>query len=309
MTLRSLVRVSGDASVRWIAGLYFEVSYRLLAAPAGREFLRASAAPDAPAVHGYATSKDLDALLEALHPSPEDLLVDLGCGMGNVAIAIHRRAGCRVVGVDAAPRAVAEARRRAAEDDVGATVRFEVADLASPPVRGAAAYALDSLMFVRRPPQALALASRSLEPPGRVFATFVDHRGLGREAFARFIEGEGLRLERLDDVSAELGQRSRERAAVARRLLRGRPRWAGRLGLQLILAEEAIVAWLFERRRLRRWRFVVIQRAPGPTWGTTRPRRSERAYGDRARAGYRPVMTNARSVRTTLAAAASEARG
>ncbi len=259
VSLRSLVPAIPDGAAGRIASLYFEVSYRLLAAAEGREFLRASAAPDAPAVHGYSTLQDLAALLEALHPSPADTLIDLGCGIGEVAIAMHRRTGCRVVGVDAAPSAIAEARRSAAADGVHASVRFEVADLASPPVGGSAAYALDSLMFVPRPTQVLASVSRSLEPPGRVFATFVDHRGLDRDGFARFISGAELELERLIDVTGALGQRSRERAAVARGLLRARPASAGSLGLLLVLVEETLSTWLIRRRRLRRWRFTVIR--------------------------------------------------
>lgn len=252
-----------DLVVPWTVRLYFEVSYRLLSAPAGREFLLRSAGPQAPAVHGYATAGDLQALVAALEPSPDDVLLDLGCGTGDVAIAIHWQTGCRVVGVDAAPRAVSEARRRAARAGAGAFVRFEVADLTSPPIRGSAAYALDSLMFLRSPAQALALASRSLAPPGRVFATFFDHRGLDRDAFAQFIEGEGLRLEVLDDVTAEFGRRNRQRATVAHELLRNRPGRSGRLALQLVTAEEAVVRRLIESGRLRRWRFSVVRQAAG----------------------------------------------
>ncbi len=261
-----------DASIAWIVARYFDASYRLLAAPEGREFLRAAAVADAPAVHGYSTSDDLEALLDAMSPSRDDLLVDLGCGFGEVAIAIHRRTGCRVVGVDAAPDAIAEARRRAVEAGAAAAVRFHVGDLASPPVRGSGAYALDSLMFVLRPPAAIASVSRSLVPPGRVFVTFVDHRGLGRAAFARFVASGGVRVERLEDVSRQFAERSRHRAATARRLLRGRPSGTGRLGLRLVLAEEAIVGWLLRRGRLRRWRFTVAWTASDPSAGGDRSR-------------------------------------
>lgn len=263
MILWAPLRGPVDAVVRWSVRFYFDLSYRALSAPAGRQFLHHSAAPHAPAVHGYSTADDLRTLVAVLDPSPDTVLVDLGCGIGDVAIAIHRQTGCRVVGVDAAPRAVAQARRRAARAGAAASVRFEVADLASPPVGGSAAYALDSLMFLRSPAQALALASGSLAPPGRVFATFIDHRGLDRVSFTRFIEGEGLRLDLLQDVTAEFGRRSRQRATVARELLRRRPGWSGRLGLELVAAEEAIVTQLIESGRLRRWRFSVAQLARG----------------------------------------------
>lgn len=290
MIARSLLRTAADAVALWTVRFYFELSYRLLAAPAGRRFLRLAAAPTAPAVHGYSTTDDLQALVAILDPSPDDVLVDLGCGLGEVAIAIHRQTGSRVVGVDAAPRAVAHARRRAARAGVGAFVRFEVADLTSPPVRGSAAYALDSLMFLRSPPQALALASRSLEPPGRVFATFVDHRGLDRDAFARFIEGEWLRLDALDDVTAQFRRRNRERATLANQLLRARLGWSDRLALRLVAVEEALVMRLIERGRLRRWRFSITQPPAGSDAGDIRPSWSDRSYGAGPARGYRSPM-------------------
>jgi SAM-dependent methyltransferase len=243
---------------------YFALSYRVLATPAGRAFLRAARADDAPAVHGYATAEDLRALVAALHPSPDDVIVDLGCGIGEVAIALHQRTGCQVRGIDASRRAISDARRRAEAAGVAVAVQFEVGDLGDTAIRGSAAFALDSLMFVRRAPDLLASISRSLEPPGRIFATFIDHRGLDREAFARYIACCGLRLEQLDDVTVDLAARSRARAAAARRVFRARPQRPGRLGLLLVLAEEAAVGWLIGRRRLRRWRFTAVQAAPIP---------------------------------------------
>jgi len=283
MTLQSLVRALADRCTSLLVSTYFDVSYRLLASAGGRELLRAAAAADAAAVHGYTTSRDVDALFDAIRPSPSDVLMDLGCGMGDVAIEIHRRTGCRVVGVDGAPAAVAEARRRARAAGADPAVRFVVADLSSPPVRASAAYALDSLMFVPRPPEVICSLSRSIEPPGRIFVTFLDHRRLGRDAFARFIEAGGVRVERLEDVSAEFRQRNRQRAVAARRLLRDRPSWIGRLVGWLVLAEEAFVARLVRRGRLRRWRFIVAADASarGAYADGPRPFR-EHAHGDPA---------------------------
>lgn len=265
VTVRSAFRTITNAGRDLIVGWYFAASYRTLATPAGREFLRTAAAPDAPAVHGYTTAEDMAALLEALQPSHDDLVVDLGCGFGDVAIAVHRATGRRVVGVDASPRAIAEARRRAQAAGVSGSVRFEVGDLGAPPVRGSSAYALDSLMFVGRLPDALAAASRMVRPPGRVFATFIDHRGRDRDAFARFVSAAGVSLEGLEDVTATFAEQSRRRSAAARRVYHAWPRRAGRPGLLLVLAEEAIVSWLIRRGRLRRWRFTVIRVATNPS--------------------------------------------
>jgi SAM-dependent methyltransferase len=258
MAVRSILRTVADAGRDAIVGWYFAASYRALAAPAGRELLRASAGSDAPAVHGYSTAEDITALLEALQPSRDDVVLDLGCGIGEVAIAVHRRTGCHVLGVDASPRAIAEARRRTNAAGVSSAVRFEVGDLGSTSMRGSAAYTLDSLMFVRRAPHVLASVSRSLESPGRVFGSFIDHRGRDRGSFARYLSGTGLRVERLDDVTAQFAERSRRRTAVARRLFRVPSRGVGRLGLLLVLAEEWVVTSLIKRGRLRRWRFTTI---------------------------------------------------
>ncbi len=251
---------------------YFALSYRILATPAGRAFLNSARAAGAPAVHGYATAQDLTALVEALQPSPRDVVVDLGCGVGEVAIAVHRRTGSQVVGIDASPRAIAEARRRAAAEGVSSAVHFDVGELGSAEIGGSAAYALDSLMFVRQAPDVLASVVRFLEPPGRVFATFIDHRGLDGDSFGRWVAGSGVRLEQLDDVTGEFSERSRERAAAARRELRGRPGRAGRFGLLLVLVEEAAVSWLIQRGRLRRWRFTAVRAIPVPGHDPQGPR-------------------------------------
>ena len=257
MPIRSLPGMMADACRDAIVGWYFAATYRALATPAGREFLRAAAPLDAPAVHGYSSAEDIAALLETLQPSHDDVVVDLGCGIGEVAIAVHHRTGCRVLGIDASLPAIVEARRRTKAAGVTAAVRFEVGDLHSTPIRGSAAYALDSLMFVPRAPGVLASMTRSLEPPGRVFCTFIDHRGLDRDSFARYLSGEGIQVKQLEDVTAGFAERSRRRAAAARRVFRARPRRAGRPGLLVVLAEEATVSWLIGRRRLRRWRFTA----------------------------------------------------
>lgn len=54
-------------------------------------------------------------------------VLDLGCGMGNLALAAAQQ-GCRVVAVDAAPTGVADLGRRAVES--GLALRAETLDLA-----------------------------------------------------------------------------------------------------------------------------------------------------------------------------------
>lgn len=100
-------------ALRVVTRVYFEASYRLLTGSvAGRRFLRLAAPSPGLEVHGYLTPADLEALLAALQPSAGEQLLDLGCGLGDVAREVHRRSGAEVVGVDLSARAIAEAKAR-----------------------------------------------------------------------------------------------------------------------------------------------------------------------------------------------------
>ncbi len=83
------------------------------------------------------TQEQVTALVETLHLTPEQEILDIACGTGRHANALARR-GHRVTGVDLSAESLALARER---DSLGA-VRYVAADLASwePPGRFAAAY-------------------------------------------------------------------------------------------------------------------------------------------------------------------------
>lgn len=170
---------------RRVARLYFDISYRLLAGSvAGRRLLALPAAGGGP-VHGYCTSEDLDVLLADLAPVSGDQLLDLGSGLGGIAIELHRRAGAAILGVDISPQAVSGATARARQGGVARSVRFLAGDLARPPRVGAArAYAIDSLMFVPDLTGALRGIGDALGPSGRLFATLLVV-GAGAEARLR----------------------------------------------------------------------------------------------------------------------------
>lgn len=237
-------------------GAYFELSYRLLDSDAGRAFLRQAAEPGGPIVHGYAASDDIRVLVESLAVSAESTVFDLGSGPGGTAILVHRQSGADVIGVERSRRAVAAARRRAAAAGVDAHVRFVQGDLADPPGSASAAYALDSLMFVRHPLQAMAVLTGRLQPPARMFATVVVLGRSDSESLRRSIEGLGIRLIRLDDVTAALASRSGLRRTTAARLLRDGP-VPGLLPLALVWVEETGMGMLVRAGLARRWRVVV----------------------------------------------------
>lgn len=242
--------------LRTAVHVYFELSHRLLATRAGRAFSELAVNADEPQAHGYTTASDIDALEQALRPKPSDVLLDVGCGFGEIAIALHRRTGCRVTGIDVADSAIREARRRGARAGVEDFVGFEVADPTGRVPPASSAYAIDSLMFVRDPWTTLASLSRRLDPPGRVFVTYVDGRYLSDEQVRRRLERSGLKVESFEDVTHAFADRSRRRSDAAARVLRSEG--LGGLGLLLFLAEEAVVRFLVRHGTLRRWRFSVL---------------------------------------------------
>lgn len=258
---KELVRAVAAA----LARVYFEVSYEfLVGSVGGRRFLALTAAGGAPA-HGYLTSDDLEALLTDLDPAPGDRVLDLGCGIGGLALEVHRRSGAQIIGIDASHRAIAEATIRAQRAGLDASVRFLAADLSRPPrVGSASAYAIDSLMFVPDLAQAIRDLDQVLGPDGRLFATLLVVGSEGGEQLRRSLRAADARVERLDDVTTALGQSSRRRADIARVLLgEGSATLRGRLAMRLILGEEALVQHFAAQGRVSRWRFCIRHGSPG----------------------------------------------
>ena len=248
-------------ATRWrAAGLmaraYFDLSYALLSgSTAGRRFLSSATEVEEP-VHGYFTTSDRDHLLGALGPGPDDLLLDLGSGIGGIALEIHRRTGARVIGVDVSPRAVLVATRRAGGD---AAVTFRTGDLARPPLVGASGgYAIDSLMFVPDLGGALRGICTTLEPDARLFAILLVRGPDPAARLGRAFEAAGARVLRLEDVTAALKESSHRRAGVARALLRTRElALRSRLAMLLVVGEEALVRRAVTKGTLSRWRFLI----------------------------------------------------
>jgi SAM-dependent methyltransferase len=80
-----------------------------------------------------ADAERLAELIErAVDPAPDDEILDVGTGRGRHALVLAAR-GHRVVGLDLAPRAVATARRRAAEAGLAGRARFVEGDMRALP--------------------------------------------------------------------------------------------------------------------------------------------------------------------------------
>ena len=239
---------------------YFEASYRLLTgSPEGRRFLLLAAPFRGLAVHGYTTADDLDALIRFLDPGESGRLLDLGCGVGAIALEVNRRTGTTVTGVDLSTRAVQAATARAVAVGAQPKVSFVQGSIRRPPRVGATgAYALDYLMFVPLDPDVLRAIRDALDGRGRLFATALAFGSSSRDPVRALAADLGFAAIGSEDVTDSLLRRSEHRRRVARRLLgRGQRSVRGQLAMALIVIEESLVQRLVRAGRLRRWRTVV----------------------------------------------------
>ncbi len=113
-------------------------------------------------------------LLRAVAAEPGEHVVDIGCGAGEIALAVARaRPAARVIGVDISADLIEAASARAADL---ASLRFTVADAASWTSPGGAPELYVSrhgVMFFENPPAAFAHLARSAAPAARmVFSCF-----------------------------------------------------------------------------------------------------------------------------------------
>lgn len=102
----------------------------------------------------------VEVMLQTAQVGPGDLLYDLGCGDGRIAIAAAARYGCRAVGFDHDPARIAESIANAEKAGVQHRVRFEETDLFQVDLAPASVVALYLLPSenVRLAPQLMRLA-------------------------------------------------------------------------------------------------------------------------------------------------------
>ena len=70
----------------------------------------------------------VDRMLELAEVKKDDIIYDLGSGDGRILIQAAKRYGARGVGIDMNPKLVADATRKAAEENVSHLVQFRAAD-------------------------------------------------------------------------------------------------------------------------------------------------------------------------------------
>lgn len=114
--------------------------------------------------------RDMLALLDA---KPEEHILDLGCGTGQLTVEIANR-GAMVIGADSSPEMIARARENYP------AIRFEVADATDLPYRGQfdAVFSNAALHWIRDQQNAIASIGRALKPGARLVFEMGGHGNL-----------------------------------------------------------------------------------------------------------------------------------
>ena len=123
----------------------------------------------------WLTADEQDRFNDLLNLSPGKTLLDIACGSGGPALRIAAKAGCSLVGVDVHDQAIATANALAAERDMTATARFEVADAAAPLPFADASFdaitCIDAINHLPDRPRVIADWKRLLKRGGRLLFT------------------------------------------------------------------------------------------------------------------------------------------
>lgn len=122
--------------------------------------------------HGFADMAAVDRLMLAGGLDDRERILELGCGNGGIAAYVADQCGGAVTGIDYAPEAIRQAQARTAQ--LPDRLRFEVADIASPPfIDGSftTVIAIDTLYFTDLD-TTLAEIRRVLAPGGQLLAYY-----------------------------------------------------------------------------------------------------------------------------------------
>lgn len=129
--------------------------------------------------YSFTTRSELRRIVEELALTPDDLLIDIGCGRGGPGLWVAAAAEVSLLGVDISPTALASAEQRAAA--VGLADRAAYAEgsfdaIPAEPASAGGVMSIDALLFAPDKAAALREIARVLTPGGRFVATTWDYR-------------------------------------------------------------------------------------------------------------------------------------
>jgi len=176
VTPMTTAKTSGNAMAGSANAAYWDQAFSAAAAESpGFRRVWETAAPDLPQEvepFSFPSAALLRHVAQALHLSPRQTLVDLGCGTGGPGLWLAREADVSLVGIDFSSVAIDQANRRVALFGLAGRARFVVGDLAStglPDASADAAVSVDAFHYAAD--AAAAEARRVLRPGGRLVLT------------------------------------------------------------------------------------------------------------------------------------------
>jgi ubiquinone/menaquinone biosynthesis C-methylase UbiE len=171
--------LSRETSAQW--GAVFDGVFRDVADTVQRRVWRAvygEEYPEGVEPYSFVSNTELRRFADELRVGSDDVLGDLGCGLGGPGRWMAVRTGARLVGIDVSTVAVDTARRQAAALGLAGRTEyrhgsFEENDLADGELD--AVMSIDALLFAVDKPTALAGLARVLRPGGRLVTTTFDY--------------------------------------------------------------------------------------------------------------------------------------
>jgi 2-polyprenyl-3-methyl-5-hydroxy-6-metoxy-1,4-benzoquinol methylase len=124
--------------------------------------------------HGFADVPQLEKLLELLDLTPDDRVLDLGCGNGMIAEYLSDRTGARFTGIDYIPEAISQAKERTRDKvDRLSFIDMDLDELAFTPDSFDATISIDTLYFVSSKEKIIHKLRQMIRPGGRLGIFFL----------------------------------------------------------------------------------------------------------------------------------------
>ncbi|HJQ43322.1 MAG TPA: class I SAM-dependent methyltransferase [Jatrophihabitantaceae bacterium] len=163
----------------WAAA--FNETFATAVSPVHVEVFRAALGdeyPDGLDIHSYLSRTELSRFVDEVRVSDSDVLVDIGCGRGGPGLWVAATTGARLIGIDIADTALAEARSRATALGMADRAEFQIGSFESLPLGSGIADAVmsvDALLFTPDKAVAIVELARVIRPGGRLVFTSWDY--------------------------------------------------------------------------------------------------------------------------------------